>query len=96
MKRKAIWAYHAPLLFSNDFGQGFAGFFRRWKHFFEGKGIGRFTVSAQVSKALLRLLYTGDVTGGNPPEGQVGTIEALKPLAALLQHLTVLALVDKS
>ena len=58
--------------------------FRRRKQLFERKGIRRLSVGAQVGQALLCLLDIGDVAGGNPPESQVWTFEALKPVATLL------------
>src|SRR5258708_8028012 len=69
--------------------------FRRWERLFERKGIRGLSVGTQVCQTLLCLLDTGDVTGGNPPESPGGAIERLKPLTALLHHLTVPTLLHK-
>ncbi len=52
-------------------------------------------MGTQIGKTLFCLLDTGNVTRGHPPEGYVWAIEALKPLMALLQYLTVPTLVDE-
>ncbi len=89
-------AFFLPSLpFHYDLSREVAGCFRRWERLFEGKGIRGLAVGTQVGQSLLCLLDTGDVTGGNPPECQVGAIKALKPLKALLQHPTVPTLVDE-
>src|SRR6266705_6307103 len=54
-----------------------------------------FTMGTQVSQTLLCLLDSGNMTRGHQPEGYVWAIEALKPLRALLQYLTVPTLVDE-
>src|SRR5260370_7914896 len=82
-----------PFLY--DLSRKVADCFRCWERSFEGKGIRGLAVGTQVGQTLLCLLDTGDMTGGNPPECQVGAIEALKPLKALLQYLAVPTLVDE-
>src|SRR5437870_6558872 len=84
------------LRFHYDLSREVAYCFRRWEQLFERKGIRGFAVGTQIGQTLPCLLDTGDVTGGNPPECQVGAIEALKPLMALLQHLAMPTLVDES
>src|SRR5712664_3494047 len=79
---------NSSLSFHYDLSRQLTDCFRRWERLFERKGIRGLSVGTQVCQTLLCLLDTGDVTGGNPPEGQVGAIEGLKPL-------TVPALVDK-
>ena len=54
-----------------------------------------FTMGTQIGKTLFCLLDSGNVTRGHPPESYIWAIEALKPLMALLQYLTVLTLVDE-
>src|SRR5260370_7637851 len=82
-----------PFLY--DLSRKVADCFRCWERSFEGKGIRGLAVGTQVGQTLLCLLDTGDVTGGHPPEGQVGAIEALKPLKAPLQYLAVPTSLDQ-
>src|SRR6266851_365824 len=86
---------NGSLSFHYDLSWQLTDCFWRWERLLERKGIRGLSVGTQVCQTLLCLLDTGNVTGGNPPEGQVGAIEGLKPLTALLHHLTVPALVDK-